>query len=103
MMSDAQKWMAAAQRLGIDVVAPFDVELAGVEARFTALLPQFGAPAGMIVDGDWEILKKYKSDLLAKGYGYSCVEPPDPNANINEMLSDWGWTDASPKPDWLND
>jgi len=101
MATDAENWIVVARRLGIEIVAPFNVELSGAQAQFTALLPQFGAPAGMVVDADWATIQPHQSSLRAAGYGYSCVEPPEPDANIDEMLSDWGWSASSPKPDWL--
>ena len=84
--------MVVAHRLGIDIIAPFNVELSGAKMQFTALLPQFGAPAGMVVDADWNTIQPHQSSLLAAGYGFSCVEPPEADANIDEMLSDWGWS-----------
>jgi len=103
METDAENWKALAHRLGIDIIAPFDVELSGVQMHFTALLPQFGAPAGMVIDTDWTAIEPHQSSLRAAGYGFACVEPGDPTDIISaqEMLSDWGWTSTSPKPDWL--
>lgn len=101
MSTDAENWIVVAHRLGIDIIAPFNVELSGVKMQFTALLPQFGAPAGMVVDADWDTIRPHQSSLLAAGYGFSCVEPPGSDANFDEMLSDWGWSSPLPKPDWL--
>ena len=106
MTTDVDCWLDFARRLGIEIVAPFDLELDGVQMHFTALLPQFGAPAGMVVDADWDVIKPHQSSLLAAGYGFSCVGPGKPADDVsdgNEMLSDWGWTTASPKPGWLRD
>jgi hypothetical protein len=103
MGKDADYWLAIGRRLEIEVVAPVDLELAGVQARFTALLPQFGGPAGMIVDANWSAIEPHASALTAAGYGYSCVEAGDAaNANLPiAMLADWGWTSSAPKPGWL--
>jgi len=101
MTTEAENWMALAHRLGIDIISPFDVELAGIQRQFTALLPQFGAPAGMVVDAGWDAIEPHQSDLLAAGYGFSCVEAPESDENVDEMLSDWGWSSPLPKPDWL--
>ena len=100
MTTDAENWIVVADRLGIDVIAPFVVELSGVQTQFTALLRQFGAPAGMVVDRDWNNIQPHQSSLLAASYGFSCVGPPSPDGGI-DMLSDWGWTSPLPKPDWL--
>jgi hypothetical protein len=109
MKTDADCWLDLAHRLGIEIIAPFNLELSGVRVKFTALLPQFGAPAGMVVDADWSNIDPHQSSLLAAGYGFSCVGPGDPTdlddpeqmAATREMLADWGWSGASPKPDWL--
>jgi hypothetical protein len=109
MKTDADLWLELGRRLRIDVIAPIEIEVGGVKARFTALLPQFGAPAGMIVDADWEAIGPHKSALLAGGYGFSCVgagdaadlDDPEAMASAREMLADWGWSSNSPKPEWL--
>ena len=106
MNTDVERWLDFAHSLGIEIVAPFLLELDGVQMHFTALLPQFGAPAGMVVDADCDVLWPHRKELLAAGYGLSCVgpcEPADDVADGNEMLSDWGWSSASPKPNWLRD
>jgi hypothetical protein len=104
MKTDADRWLDLAHRLGIEIVAPFNVELAGVQMHFTALLPQFGATSGMVIDANWVVIEPHLTSFLAAGYGFSCVGPGDAADDIvdaHEMLSDWGWTSASPKPDWL--
>ena len=103
MGNDAGYWNEIGRRLGIEVVAPAYVEVSGVEACFTALLPQFGGVAGMIVDANWSAIEPHKSALIAAGYVYSCVRAGDPKGEHLpiEMLADWGWTSDQPKPDWL--
>jgi hypothetical protein len=101
MTTDADNWIAVAHRLGIDIIAPFHVELSGVQAQFTALLPQFGAQAGMVVDANWDTIQPHQSSLLAAGYGFSCAGAPEAEHSIDDMLSDWGWSGRLPKPDWL--
>jgi hypothetical protein len=92
--------------LDIEVVAPCHLDLSGVRMQFTALLPQFGAPAGKVLDADWASIEPHTSSLLTAGYGFSCVgsgDPADDIAGVQEMLSDWGWSATSPKPDWVSD
>lgn len=109
MKTDEDRWKEFGRRLGIEVQAPVEIQLGSAKAHFTAFLPQFGAPSGMIVDADWEAIEPHKSALLAAGYGFSCVSAGDPShlddpermASAREMLADWGWSSASPKPDWL--
>ena len=111
MESDTDYWREFGRRLGIEVVAPAEVQLAGATARFSALLPQFGGPAGMIVDADWEVIEPHKSALLSAGYGFSCVgagnlrdlQNPEILASAREMLADWGWSSSAPEPDWLTE
>jgi hypothetical protein len=104
MKSEARCWLDLGKRLGIEVVAPFELSLAGVQVHFTALLPQFGAPRGMVVDSDSETIWQHRKELSAAGYGFSCVGCDDSQDNLDparEMLSDWGWSSDLPKPDWL--
>jgi hypothetical protein len=103
MKSTAEHWRELGSRLGIEVIAPCELELDGRRVGFTALLPQFGAPRGMVVDADYDVIEPHRSSLLAAGYGYSCCELRD-NAGEDppiEMLADWGWSGESPKPNWL--
>src|SRR5437016_5595810 len=103
MDSEAKHWLDVGRRLDIEVIAPFELDLGGLQLQFTALLPQFGAPRGMIVDGDSDLLWTHRKALVAAGYGYSCVEGTGP-ADFHverEMLSDWGWSSELPRPDWL--
>ena len=104
MASDADYWLEIGRRLGIEVVAPAHLELSGVEACFTALLPQFGGAAGMIVDANWSAIEPHASALIAAGYGYSCAKAGDPtDADLPiAMLADWTWTSSAPMPEWLN-
>lgn len=103
MKSASECWRELGSRLGIDVIAPYELELDGVRAQFTALLPQFGAQRGMIVDADYDVIQPHRRSLLAAGFGYSCVELDDDALEDPpvEMLADWGWSSPSPKPDWL--
>jgi hypothetical protein len=103
MGNDADYWVEIGRRLGIEVIAPANLKVPGIETQFTALLPQFGAASGMVVDADWNAIEPHRAALTAAGYGYSCVTAGDAadTDSVTEMLADWGWTSASPKPDWL--
>ncbi len=102
-------WRELGRFFGIEVITPLEIELSGVKVRFTALLPQFGAAKGLIVDANWDAIAPHESALLNAGYGFSCVGAGDPNRfdkpdetnSAREMLVDWGWTDAAPAPEWL--
>jgi hypothetical protein len=107
--SDVIYWREFGRSLGVEVLAPVEIELAGARARFTALLPQFGAPNGMLVDADWDAISPHKSALLKAGYGFSCVgagdssrfDDPEGIESARKMLGDWGWTNTASEPDWL--
>jgi hypothetical protein len=104
MTDEAGCWREIGLRLGVEVIAPARIRLAGSEARFTALLPQFGAASGMIVDAEWSAIEPHCAALNEAGYGYSCMALDDATGaeTVVETLSDWGWTDTAPKPNWLN-
>jgi len=103
---ETELWKRLASSLNIAVVAPFAFESEGRRVEFTALLPQFGAPNGMVVDADWSLIEPRVNALLAAGYGFSCVSlgneahDDDLEASV-EMLRDWGWNSHDAKPAWL--
>jgi hypothetical protein len=99
----ADFWRQLGNHLGIEVVSPFVFESDQGLVEFTALLPQFGAPRGMVVDGDWEVMGPHADALSDAGYGFSCCEGGeyDDNDPPLDMLRDWGWSGTAPKPDWL--
>jgi hypothetical protein len=96
-------WQQLGKHLGIEIVSPFVFESGQASVEFTALLPQFGAPRGMVVDGDWKVLEPYAGALCDAGYGFSCCEGGEYNDADPplDMLRDWGWSSTARKPDWL--
>ena len=103
MVCDTDVWKRQAERLSIEIVAPFKLPFADTEVSFAALLPQFGAPKGMVVDRDWDALEPFADSLSEAGYGYSCVEPGHDLQSLKEMLADWGWSSDEPAPSWLRE
>jgi hypothetical protein len=103
MAVEHESWRSIAEALGVQAISPFDLTIDGARVIFTALLPQFGGSAGMIVDPDWSIIEPHANALIREGYGYSCISiagslPPD----MQGVLADWGWNGpAEEKPDWL--
>jgi len=96
-------WQQLGKQLGIAVASPFVFESGQGSVEFNALFPQFGAPRGMVVDGDWEALEPHADALGDAGYGFSCCdggEYDDADPPL-DMLRDWGWSSATRKPDWL--
>ena len=103
MSSESERWKHLANRLGIEAVAPFALDVSGKRAVFAALIPQFGGTAGMIVDPDWSTIEPHQESLLSAGYGFSCLElgDADDDDSAREMFSDWGWSSDGQPPDWL--
>ena len=109
MDKDIIYWREVGRFFNIEMIAPVEIELAGIIVCFTALLPQFGSANGMIVDADCDIFTQHEPTLLDAGYGFSCVGTgeldsltmPEEKEAICEMLVDWGWTDTAPEPEWF--
>jgi hypothetical protein len=102
-----QFWAKAATDLGIEIIAPFEVEFPdGSKLRVAALVKNFGKRNGMLVDSDYEVLKPHIARIVENGYGYSSgvggAEEYDAHLII-EILRDWGWSGAeSDKPSWID-
>jgi len=82
----------------------------GEKVMAEALLPQLGAPKGMLVfqsfqsdDKVWNI----SNELSKLGFGCSmyCEPPPEEifdAENYKEMFVEWGWTsEADLMPEWM--
>ena len=100
-------WRTVSEDLGIEVVAPFHLLMAdGSQLTATALVKQFGAKNGMVVDADYAVLEPHTQSLVANSYGYSAISSRDAQlyerTNLIEALADWGWSGAADqKPSWL--
>ena len=99
----------ASEDLGLKVVIPFILNLRqGVQINAQALLPQLGAPKGMIVVSRYDDLHGMANELVNDGYGYSVLDDPSPTDDYDldsyiEMFSDWGWGAINEsKPDWMD-
>ena len=100
-------WVQACDDLGIDVIAPASVNLGSEMIRAIALLPQFGAPKGMVIFGHFSASQRRAADEVAireGGYGFSYLsanyETYD-RSLFTATLDDWGWSDnARASPDW---
>jgi hypothetical protein len=98
-------WLTVAEQLGIEVVAPLVMRLDdGADLRAAALIKNFGARNGMVVDPDWHTLSPVRTALFTGDYGYSAVNISGYALSaVVEILSDWGWTGAPDDyPAWLN-
>ena len=87
----AAAWVRAAGDLGVEVVAPYQLE-GGFE--FVALVRHFGGPNGMLILGSWD--KEHAAAAERSGFGYSCMDSPFYQTYRRELfveaLTDWGWT-----------
>jgi hypothetical protein len=100
------QWRAAAAKLGVVAVVPFDLELPlGQVARFACLLPQFGGPRGMLLTPTYEHAA-FQAATDA-GYGVSVLDPDTSGVDSSDLadyiacLKDWEWRGGlSSVPDW---
>lgn len=102
-------WRYAAQDLGIEIIAPFQIMLPdGFQLEVSALVANFGSSRGILVDKDYASLRPHTQAIVKLGYGYSTelggsVEQYQ-RAEIIKTLSEWGWTGApDKKPSWLSE
>jgi hypothetical protein len=96
-------WQRLGNHLGIEVISPFVFPSNQGPVEFTALLTQFGAPRGMVVDADYDVIRPHAEALRDAGYGYSCCGGGeyDEGKPPLSMLKDWTWSSEDPRPNWL--
>lgn len=99
----------ACQELGLTIVVQFVLTVReGFQINAQALLPQLGAPKGMIIVNHYDDLRGISSELQCMGYGYSVLDEPLISEQFDlksyvEMFSDWGWGNMNErKPGWMN-
>jgi hypothetical protein len=106
------EWEAARDDLGLDIVAPFYLEIdSNVTIRAEFLVRKFGGRIGMLVVTDYAQVKPYWEQFGRMGYGFSVLDEPRDKTNeayhrgnFIRLLSDWGWCGAeTEKPDWIVD
>ena len=101
-------WQQAGRLLGFVVEAPYVVMLAdGLSLKFSARLPDFGAPSGMLLSDAYGHFAPHANELARAGYGYSVLDASANEAFIRgdviELLQDWGWSSSSTcAPVWFN-
>jgi hypothetical protein len=92
-----QWWAKQAQDLGFRVRVPFQVAVGTRIVEIPVLLEDFGAQRGMLLVTDWSTIAPIEDQLVALGFGYSCLAEPSDSENregLAGMLSDWGWCGA---------
>ncbi len=96
--------------LGVNIIAPFEFEIDGERLRFDALIRNFGARVGMLINRDSKVFADHRTRLVALGYTHSSfdfegwIASPYDRAGTIELLSDWRWSGpVSERPEWLLD
>jgi hypothetical protein len=104
MTAFQKHWMRIADRFGLKVPIPFQVELAGERLTVPVLLEEFGAQRGMLLVTSYADIEPVTERLVDAGFGYSRVDnSPGPDLDetqIMEMLRDWGWSGSREAPTW---
>lgn len=94
--------------LALGIVTPFElVTDCGAEIKAVALLPQLGAPRGMLIFHDSSELMDRGAVLVEMGYGYSVLDGRGVDEfdleSYKEMFRDWGWgrPEDPDAPSWM--
>jgi hypothetical protein len=103
-LSRFQEWWARLARdLDLRVQIPFQVVVGQSTVDIPVLLEDFGAQRGMLLVTEWASIATIEAQLVALGFGYSCMSEPTSSdftaEGLPEMLSDWGWSGVTqPSP-----
>jgi hypothetical protein len=102
-----RKWETARDDLGIEIAAPYDLEVQpGVTIRADLLVRDFGGRPGTLVVTEYSRVRSHLNTLEELGYGFSVLTAARSydRSEFIDMLSDWGWTgEAARKPSWVED
>ena len=74
---------------------PYRVTVEELVVEVPVLLENFGAQCGMLLVTEWSTIAPIADQLVALGFGYSCLSEPagtESPEGLAEMLSDWGWS-----------
>ncbi len=105
-----QAWQFAQRELQIRVTAPFNFSVAETTHDCIAFLPDFGGPAGMVIDAISPSTFRPPPAVLAAaekaGYYWSLINVATYRRfeaeTFKEALRDWGYTGPAPlQPEWL--
>jgi hypothetical protein len=103
-LSRFQEWWASLARdLDLRVQIPFQVVVGQNTVDIPVLLEDFGAQRGMLLVTELASIATIEAQLVALGFGYSCMSEPTSSEftteGLPEMLSDWGWSGVTqPSP-----
>jgi hypothetical protein len=89
-----RNWQFAADALSLDIEIPFDVALKDSRIQAEVLLRGYGAKLGMLIASDYSIIEGHHDELIALGYGFSCMSQPSESEvnsleGFQEILDDW--------------
>lgn len=105
--SEVRFWQKVSADLGVSLVTPVEISLSNGETiMLSALVKDFGAKRGMLVDANFALIQPYAKILVEDGYGYSSNFGHSPESydrhKMIEILADWGWSGPSKdRPAWL--
>jgi hypothetical protein len=103
-----KQWEAARDDLGLEIVAPFEIDLGNnVKVLADILVKDFGGRNGTLVVTSYDVIKSYQEQLRKFGYGFSVLSEPSGEPIYDrevfvDMLSEWEWTGkTAAKPCWI--
>ncbi len=80
---------------GLDIEAPFSLQIEGEIHTFQCLLRGYGAKNGMVIDDKWANIEPVANSLIEMGYGFSCIDINEDSIDgFQEVLDDWGRNEA---------
>jgi len=97
-------WKKAAELLGVECIAPYSIEGPnGERYEFACLLPDFGAPSGMLIAVNYD--REAVEEAGKLGYTHSSMSAdnrlPFEIDSFMECLRDWGWVNSDKQsPSW---
>jgi len=89
------EWIGISEKLGLSVQLDYAVPLREKRLVVPVLLEGFGAEKGMLLVTDFDLIRDEAEELVALGYGFSCLSPsPGPIdwLSVLGLLQDWGAT-----------
>lgn len=89
-------WIKAAAELGIEVVAPFELEVGDKHFVYPVLVRHFGGPNGalLIILGaadEEQLLEAARSRGYYCSLGNAGTQIPYNAESFKDILNDWGW------------
>ncbi len=103
-----QEWVTIGRHFGLGIHVSQPIDLANGRITAPVLLERFGGTNGMVLVTDYDVIANQTDELTDAGYGYSCLSDPSglpasDDADIIELLRDWGWTGPGQPPSWYCD